>query len=75
MGTTVNETSAARQPTITRDRLTALRATLERPAAAAPSTVARAVQPPIHDGAPGKETAAASAIQNRLFDRIDKVAR
>jgi len=47
------EAWAAQQPTITRDRLTELRAGLERRAAAVPSAAATAVQSPTHDIATG----------------------
>jgi len=59
------EAWAAQQPSITRDRLTELRAALERPPGAAPSTVIHALQPSAHDDATDKETAAAPAIQTR----------
>ena len=56
------EAWAARQPTITRDRLTELRAALERRTAAEPSTAASAAQPSTQATATGKQTAEASPL-------------
>jgi ParB family chromosome partitioning protein len=57
------EAWAAQQPTITRDRLTELRAALQRRTAAVLPPEASAVQTPIHDIATGKETAAGAPVQ------------
>ncbi len=58
------EAWAAQQPTITRDRLTELRAALERRTAAVPAPAAGNVQPSICDRAPGDESAASAPVQD-----------
>jgi len=57
------EAWAAQQPTITRDRLSELRAALERRIAAVSSPAAGAVQPSIHDDATGADQAADATTQ------------
>ena len=59
------EVWAAQQPTITRDRLTELRAGLERGPAAVPSPAASALQSPTLDMTIGQGTAAGAHMQAR----------
>ena len=58
------EAWASEQPTITRDRLTEFRATLERRVAAVPSPEAGAVQPSIAENATGAESAVRALVQS-----------
>lgn len=57
------EAWAARQPAITRDRLSELRARLERLATAVPPPAADSVQPSIREDATGQEAAAGAPAQ------------
>ena len=65
----VVEAWAAKQPTITRDRLTEFRAALERRAAAVPAPASGAVQPPGHADAAGDDPTADVATQTPPSDR------
>ncbi len=57
------EAWAAQQPTITRDRLTELRAALERRTATLPLPVAIASQPAMHDTATAKQASASAPMR------------